>query len=111
MELKLNIYEKKKIIKTYSSDTYDIMFGTIEDLINIIDLDKLGSDNDIELINVAVELVMKSFDAIKWLLKDIFEGLTDEELRHTKTSEVASTLVEIVRFTIAQIGKGGNGKN
>ena len=33
MELKLNIYNKKNIEKTYSTDTYDLMFGTVEDFI------------------------------------------------------------------------------
>ena len=32
MNLKLNIYKKREIIKTYESDTYDLLFGTVEDL-------------------------------------------------------------------------------
>ena len=48
---------------------------------------------------------------IKPLLKDIFEGLTDEELKKTKVSEISTALVEIVKFSISQITKGTNGKN
>lgn len=111
MELKLNVYNKREIIKTYTAETYDLMFGTVEDLIDIIDLDKLKSDSDVELLKLAGDVVMKGLDIIKPLLKDIFDGLTDEELRNTKTSEIATVLVEIVKFTIVQISKGGNGKN
>ena len=39
MELKLNIYNKKEIVKTYTAETYDLMFGTVEDLIDLINLD------------------------------------------------------------------------
>lgn len=111
MELKLNIYEKKKIVKTYTAETYDLMFGTVEDLIDLIDLDKLKTGSDVELLKLVGDVVMKGLNVIKPLLKDIFDGLTDEELRNTKTSDIAVVLVEIVKFTIAQISKGGNEKN
>ena len=111
MELKLNIYNKKQIIKTYTQETYDLMFGTVEDLIDLIDLDKLKTGSDTELFKLILDVVMNGFGTIKVLLKDVFDGVTDEELRNTKTSEIASVLVEIVKFTITEISKGGNGKN
>lgn len=111
MELKLNIYNKKQVVKTYTAETYDLMFGTVEDLINLIDLDKLKTGSDVELLKLAGDVVMNGLGIIKPLLKDIFDGLTDEELRSTKTSEIASVLVEIVKFTITEISKGENGKN
>lgn len=110
MELKLNIYKKKEIEKTYTAETYDLMFGTVEDLINIIDLDKLEKGTDAEIIKLVGSVVMKGMDIIKPLLKDIFEGLTDEELRKTKVSEIATALVEVVKFSITQMNQGVNGK-
>lgn len=110
MELKLNIYKKKEIEKTYTAETYDLMFGTVEDLINIIDLDKLEKGTDAEIIKLVGNVVMKGMDIIKPLLKDIFEGLTDEELRNTKVSEIAKVLVEVVKFSITQMNQGGNEK-
>lgn len=110
MELKLNIYKKKEIEKTYTAETYDLMFGTVEDLINIIDLDKLEKGTDAEIIKLVGNVVMKGMDIIKPLLKDIFEGLTDEELRNTKVSEIAKVLVEVVKFSITQMNQGVNEK-
>lgn len=109
--MKLNIYEKKKIIKTYEAETYDLMFGTVEDLINLIDLDKLQTGSDVEVIKLVGNLVMQGMDIIRPLLLDIFDGLTIEELRHTKVSEIASILVEVVKFAISQLSLGANGKN
>ena len=68
MELKLNIYKGKTIEKTYKAETFDIMFGTVEDLLNIIDLEKLNSDTEI------AKLIIKVFPLLKPLLKDVFEG-------------------------------------
>lgn len=110
MELKLNIYKKKEIEKLNTAETYDLMFGTVEDLINIIDLDKLEKGTDAEIIKLVGNVVMKGMDIIKPLLKDIFEGLTDEELRNTKVSEIAKVLVEVVKFSITQMNQGVNGK-
>lgn len=111
MDLKLNIYEKKKIVKTYTAETYDLMFGTVEDLIDLIDLDQLKNGSDIEIIKLVGKIIVSGMGTIKPLLKDIFEGLTDEELKKTKVSEISTALVEIVKFSISQITKGTNGKN
>lgn len=109
--MKLNIYEKKKIIKTYEVDTYDLMFGTVEDVANAIDIDSLKTGSDVEIIKMVGKLVMTSMGTVKNLLKDIFDGLTDEELKGTKVSEIAAVLVDVVKFTIDQLNLGVNGKN
>lgn len=109
--MKLNIYEKKKIIKTYEVDTYDLMFGTVEDVANAIDIDGLKTGSDVEIITMVGRFVMTSMDTVRDLLKDVFDGITDEELKNTKVSEIATVLVDIVKFTIAQLNLGGNGKN
>lgn len=111
MDLKLNIYEKKKIVKTYTAETYDLMFGTVEDLIDLIDLDQLKNGTDAEIIKLVGKVIINGMGIIKPLLKDIFEGLTDEELKKTKVSEISTALVEIVKFSISQITKGTNEKN
>lgn len=112
--MKLHVYEKKEIVKTYEVDTYDLMWGTIEDVAAAIDLDKLETGSDVEIIKLIGKLIFTSMDTISNLLKDIFDGLTDEELRNTKTSEIAIVLVDVVKFTIAQLNigfKGNKGKN
>ena len=88
------------------------MFGTVEDLLNLIDLENFNnSKNDMEFIKVVPEAVVKGFDIIKPLLKDIFEGLTDDELRNTKISEIVNILVSIIKITMTQITSGTKTKN
>ncbi len=111
MDLKLNIYEKRKIVKTYTAETYDLMFGTVEDLLNIIDIDNIQAGDKTELIKAVAKVLSHSMDIVKPLLKDVFEGLTDEELRNTKISEIVDALSNIVTYSINQIMKGNGGKN
>lgn len=40
MELTLNIYDHAVITKVYKAETYEIKFGTIEDLLEVLDIEK-----------------------------------------------------------------------
>lgn len=106
----LNIYEKKKIVKTYETDTYDLMFGVLEDVADAINLDDLKTGSNAEILKMAANTVIHSMDTVKNLLKDIFDGITDDELKNTKITEIAAVLVDVVTFTIQQLNLG-NSKN
>ena len=109
--MKLNIYEKKRIIKTYETDEYELMFGTVEDLIDAAKLDTIESGSDSEIVVAATNLVTNSMGTVKDLLKDIFDGLTDEEIKHTRVSEIINVIVDVIMYAIGQIGAfGSNGK-
>lgn len=109
--MELNIYEKKQVVKTYKTDVYDLMFGIVEDVADAIKLDELKTGSDVEIMKMIGKLVLTSMDTIKGLLKDIFDGLTDEELKNVKVSEIATVLVDVVKFTVTQLNLGAKGKN
>lgn len=110
--MKLNIYGKNKVVeKTYEADTYDLMFGVIEDLAATIKLDELKTGSDVEIFKMIGSVALTSMDTIRDLLKDIFPGITDAELKRTKIKEIVEVLVAVVRFTIGQLQKSGKGKN
>lgn len=109
--MKLNIYENKQVVKTYTADTYDLMFGTIEDVAKAIDLDSLKTGTDVEIIKMIGKMLLSGMDTVKGLLKDIFEGLTDEEIKKTKVNEIAVVLLDVVKFTIQQLSIGSSSKN
>ena len=111
MNLKLNIYKKREIIKTYESDTYDLLFGTVEDFLGLIDLDKIKTGSDAEIIKLVGQACIGGMDTIKSLLKDVFEDLTDEDLKNTRVSEIVKVLTQIIRYSIMGITKGKDGKN
>lgn len=111
MDLKLKIYEKKQVVKTYTSETYDLMFGTVEDLLDIIDIDNIQAGDKTELLKAIAKVLANSMDIVKPLLKDIFEGLTDEELRNTKLKDIIDVLAEVIAYSISQLTKENNEKN
>lgn len=98
--MKLNIYEKKEVVKTYEADTYDLLFGTVEDVTNALNLDQMKTGSDVEIIKMAMNLVLSSLSTVKDLMKDIFDGLTDEELRNVKVKEMAEVLLEVAKYTL-----------
>lgn len=112
MQLTLNIYDAGKVVKTYTANEFDLMFGTVEDLIALVDLDAFGGNaDDKAFVAAALKVVVNGFDHVKDLLKDIFSGVTDEELRKVKLKEVALLLVQIVKYSLTEIAGIGKGKN
>ena len=109
--MKLNIYNKNDIVKTYTAETYNLKFGVIEDVADAIKLDELQTGADIEILKMAGNLVLNSMGTVKELLKDIFQGITDEEIRNCNVSDIATVLVDVVKFTLDQLGKNINSKN
>ncbi len=108
--MKLNIYDHKEVIKTYEANEYELMFGTVEDMIDAAKLDKIESGTDAEIVMAATNLVTTSMDTVKDLLKDVFDGLTDDEIRHTRVSEIVNVIVDVIRYAISQISLFGGGK-
>ena len=109
--MKLNVYEKRKIVKTYEVDAYDLPFGVLEDVANTIDIDSLKTGSDVEIITLIGKMVITNMDIVKNLLKDVFDGITDEELRKTTVTEIAVVILDIVKYTISQLNLGSNSKN
>lgn len=108
--MKLDIYDHKTVVKTYETDTYEIMFGTVEDLINAAKLDTIENGSDAEIVVAATNLVTTSMDTVKDLIKDIFEGLTDDEIKHTRVSDIVNVIVEVILYAVGQISVFGGNK-
>lgn len=95
--MKLNIYQGKTIVKTYECDNYDLTYGVIEDVIEIVDGKDLENKSD--LVNVAID----SFHLLRPLLKEVFDGLTDDELRTVKVRELIVVIVELIKESVANL--------
>lgn len=109
--MKLDIYKNKNVIKTYETDKYSLMFGTVQDFIKIVNLDELKSLNDDDIANLVIKAIPNSLELISYLLKDVFEGLTDFEIRCTRLKDIANVIVEIIKYAIYEMSVGINQKN
>lgn len=107
MELKLNIYDeknKKVVAKTHTASSYELMLGTVEDIMNVIDIDKM--DNQVEL----VKMVTKGYKQLKPLLFDIFPELTEAELHRVKVKELIPLFADVINCILEDLDilKEGN---
>lgn len=106
--MKLNIYNGDEIVKTYEKDSYRLRFGVVEDVAQAVNLDELKEGSEAEILRMIAKLVITSLDTIKGLMKDIFPGLTDEEIRNCSVDEMAMVIFEVIEFTIKQLNIRGN---
>ena len=109
--MKLNIYEGKKVVKTYTADSYDILWGTVQDVASVVEIDSIKTLQYVDVVAAILKLIFAKPDEFNRLLKDVFDGLTDEELRKVKFKEIAWVMADIVKYTAEQFGKGSNEKN
>lgn len=95
--MKLNIYlNQKEIEKTYEVDEYDIMYGTVQDVLEVLD----GGMASLKSNDEMLKLLAANRSKIDDLLLDIFssEGLTKEELRRTKLKELVPVFVDLFTY-------------
>lgn len=113
MELKLNVYKGAKIIKTYTANDFVLTTGICEDILNLVEIEKLASGglNQEQLGFEILNIVKKSFPSFKPFLQDIFDGLTEEELRNTAIKEVGQVIIQIIRYTTSELYSVGTTKN
>ena len=104
--INLNIYsaDKRTVEKTYTAETYDLMLGTVEDLMQVIDVDKMSDNVEI------TKMVLKSFAKLKPFIKDIFPDATDDDLKRVKIKELIPMFIQVFKTVIDDLDiiKTGN---
>lgn len=111
MRIKLNVYEKGQVKKVLETESTDIMYGVVEDVLNVVEPDKLDTklSNDLEL----AKMVIGVLPLVKPLVLDVFPDCTEDDLRHTKVRELAVTVVDIIKSQISDLNSllPNNSKN
>ena len=105
MELRLNIYDGTEVVKSYVSQDFELMTGTCEDILKILDTQKvmelLDSGNDLG--RYLLKKVVLQYEDFKPILLRAFKGLTEEEYRNTRMAEVGSIIVSIIIYSVQQL--------
>lgn len=98
--MKLNIYKnQKEVEKTYEVDAYDIMYGTVEDVFDVLDgMEEMKTDGEI------LKLIQSNRKKLNGLLLDIFDGLTEEELRRIKIKELVPLFLDLFKYVRDSFG-------
>lgn len=107
MQYKLNIYDEthKKVERTATAEEFDLFYGTVESVSELIDIDKVKNNFDV------IKIVVKCKNEIVSLLKDVFPDVTPDEWKRIKVKDIASVLLQIVKTTITGINLLSDEKN
>lgn len=88
--MKLNIYKNQnEIEKTYETEAYDLMYGTIEDIFEILD----GADGKSN--KELMQVIRDNRGKLNRLILDVFPDMQPEELRRIKLRELVPFFVEL----------------
>lgn len=104
MEIKLHIYEGRKVVKTYTAESVDLSFGVIEDVIDALDFESMKTGDNKEM----AKMLIKCKDQIKPFLMDIFDGLTADEVRHTRTQNLIDVFRGLYNYAVSELGMVGS---
>ncbi|WP_320915689.1 hypothetical protein [Enterocloster bolteae] len=100
MSLRLPIYRNGVIEKTYEVENFRIPYGVIQDVLHLVEVDKLNDEMAI------AGMLLEAFDLVDPLLKDLFPGLTDDDLRHADFVDIGLVFTGVARYAIEKLSKG-----
>lgn len=111
--MQLNVYKhdesgrvsQTEIEKTVTASPYDLFFGTVEDILQL--LDAVGDDADADAI---IRVVRDNWGKLKVLLLDVFPELNADDLRYVKLRELVPVIIELFKY-VAESVKGNGSKN
>lgn len=112
--LRLDVYKhddktgrtsQTEVAKTVEAETYDLMFGTVEDILGL--LDAVGDTSDEGAI---IKAITENWAKLTALLLDVFPDLEHDDLAYVKVRDVVPVMVELFTYVIKSIG-GGSSKN
>jgi hypothetical protein len=84
---------QKEVDKTFEVDGYDLMWGTIEDILQI--LDDAGRDPDETEI---ARLLQQNRNKINEFLQDVFPTMTDADLRKIKIRDIVPFFISLFAY-------------
>lgn len=98
MNLTLNIYDEKgkDVVKTAKSSTFDLMFGTIVKLMDLLKIEDI--DNNLEVLKA----IYGAWNEIKAVLSTVFPDVSEDEWAHVKVKELVPIIINIGKFAVSE---------
>lgn len=99
MDMVLKIYDEKgkEVVREVAASTFDIMFGTIQELMELLDIE--NTENNLEILGK----VTGAWKELTGLLDTVFPGVSREEWKRVKVKELLPLLLGIVKFSFEEM--------
>lgn len=119
MEMKLNIYTDDfctEVARVATAGEFKLSLGICEDVLDIIQIDMwsggLSALSDESMREMSIGIIRDAFPFFKKIVRRLF-NLTEDEVRNTDIVDIATVVVDIIKYSISQLGSslGVKGKN
>lgn len=99
MNLVLKIYDEKgkTVVKSYESTTYDLMFGTVMSLMELLKVEEMKDQMQL------LKNVYNAWDEIKTVLNSVFPEVTEDDWKHVKVKELLPIILDITKFAVTSM--------
>lgn len=94
---------QKEVEKTLKCAEYDLMVGTLEDVLKLF---KMGDvDSEIQKLDekTILQIIVKEFDKVIALLHEVFPEMTAEDHRKIKVRELVPFFMDLITYSVEQI--------
>lgn len=96
--LMLEVKDKSgNVIKTVEAQTFDIYFGTINSLMELLDIDE--DTTSFELL----KKISTAWGEVTSLLGEIFPGMTKEDWKFVRINDLVPIVLQVVKYTFLEI--------
>ena len=107
-ELKTYKADNKTVAKTYRSDRVGIRFGTVKGILKAIPKEGIDLNDDMAV----GRLLLQEWENISPLFRNIFPGLTEEELDTCEIEDMIEVMRVVIAFASEKFGEMvGGSKN
>lgn len=86
-----------KVIKEVQADTFDIRFGTIDKLMELLDIDEYTSSFEL------LKKVSTAWREVTDILSDIFPDMEKDDWRYVRLNDLVPVILQVVKYTFSEI--------
>ena len=94
---------QKEVEKTLKCAEYDLMLGTLEDVLKLF---KMGDvESEIQKLDekAILQIIVKEFDKITVLLHDVFPEMTADDRKKIKVRELVPFFMDLITYSVSKI--------
>lgn len=97
-KLTLQVKDKKgEVIKVVEANTFDIYFSTIDNLMQLLDINE-----DISSFAL-LKKISTAWGEVTSLLGEIFPDMTDEDWKFVRINDLVPIVLQVVKYTFLEI--------
>ena len=98
-ELILKIYDDsgKTVVKSYTATTYDLMFGTVMKLMELLKIEEM--DDQLQMLKT----IYGAWDEVRTVLAGVYPEATDDDWKHVRVKELLPLILGIAKYAVSEM--------